>query len=111
MIRSHLGLGLAPRPIAASPAITPPVPAATAIHRATLAVPRLTCVVGRSHGGPKAGSTIGGRCQPSRSNDRAIMMRIEEPIPTAASQVKTRDRAPSGMCDPSGLAYAGHIDT
>jgi hypothetical protein len=44
---------------------------------------------------------IGGYIQLSRTADAAIMIRIEEPIPTMASQLRTRARPAVGMACPA----------
>lgn len=79
-----------------------------AAHRATVTTPTGTCTDCRSHGGPEAGSTIGGYIQLSRTADAAIMIRIAPPIPAAASQVSRRARPGAGPAGSAGvMAWAG----
>jgi hypothetical protein len=51
---------------------------------------------------------IGGYIQLSRTADAAIMIRIEEPIPIMASQLRTRAGPAAGMACPAaaGLGLA-----
>src|ERR1700729_3013993 len=89
-------LGRAPRRTAPSPAIPPPAPARTAIHRTTDAASADRCADCRPQGGPRRGRTSRGEFQPFRSTDAAIMTRIETLIPAAASQVSRRTRSALG---------------
>ena len=75
----------------------------SAVHRAAIATPVDMCRPVRSQGGPTPGSLIGGYIQLSRTADAAIMIRIEEPIPTMASQLRSRARPAAGI---AGAAVA-----
>ncbi len=83
MISSQAGYR-APRAIAASPAMTPPPPRIAEVHS-----PKGRRS-GSSTGSGPAGLGISGTGTLCRAAEAATMIKIEQPIPVAASQVRGR---------------------
>jgi len=90
----------APRDTATSPAMTPPPPRIAAAHSPSVTTGSGRCI-GNSTGSGPAGLGIGGTVALDLAADATIMIRIELPMPTAASLLSqpgdTRpERVPAG---------------
>jgi len=90
----------APRDTATSPAVTPAPPRIAAAHSPSVTTGSGRCT-GNSAGSGPAGLGIGGTVALDRAAEAAIMIRIELPMPSAASQLSqpgdaSPERVPAG---------------
>jgi hypothetical protein len=82
--------GQAPRWMATRPLTTPAAPTIAASHSEYVTTSTDTWPTDSSHGGPAAGMTSGGRIQPPRTSDAAVMTRIATVIIAATAALRPR---------------------